>query len=153
MKRKKQLIVILVLTSFIISGCGGMGKTRDTYSFDYNLENSKNCSELLFDIGQKRKECQRKQQQVSSKNSANVAATAVGVVIFWPALFFIDGSGKTNDNLGICTDELTNMEKVATQKGCDLSILPPVEEVKLDVSDDDGDKGDAMDKFKTNTVK
>ncbi len=56
------------------------------------------------------------QQQQKANNDA--LATGVGVVLFWPALFFLGGGGSKADELARLKGESDAIQQVAIQKNC-----------------------------------
>ena len=56
------------------------------------------------------------------KASGDAVATGVGVVLFWPALFFIKGDGQTAAELGRLKGEFDALEKVSIEKNCGLKF-------------------------------
>lgn len=60
---------------------------------------------------------------VQDKNASNDAwATGVGVVLFLPALLFMEGDGQTAAELARLRGEFETLEKVAIQKECGLEF-------------------------------
>jgi hypothetical protein len=57
-----------------------------------------------------------------SKSTNDAVATGVGIVLFWPALFFIKGDGQTAAELGRLRGEFDALEKVAIEKNCGLKF-------------------------------
>lgn len=53
-----------------------------------------------------------------SKATTDAVAMGVGLVLFWPSLFFIKGDGQTASELGRLRGEFEALEKVSIQKGC-----------------------------------
>lgn len=66
----------------------------------------------------------RKVQEVSGHQdkeaSGDAVALGVGLVLFWPALFFMIGDDK-KDELGRLKGEYEALEQAAIQKNCDVS--------------------------------
>ena len=60
------------------------------------------------------------QQDKARKNDA--VATTVGVVLFWPALFFIDGDGPKAAELARLKGEMDAIETASIQKKCRISF-------------------------------
>jgi hypothetical protein len=56
-----------------------------------------------------------------SKRSDDQVATGVGVIIFWPALFFIKGDGASAAELGRLKGEYEALEKLAIKKTATFS--------------------------------
>jgi hypothetical protein len=55
-----------------------------------------------------------------SKRSDDQVATGVGVIVFWPALFFLKGDGQTAAELGRLRGEYEALEKIAIEKNCNV---------------------------------
>ena len=48
--------------------------------------------------------------------------TTVGVVIFWPALFFIDGDNQKTAELARLKGEMEALEQASIQKNCGIQF-------------------------------
>ncbi|WP_460449076.1 hypothetical protein [Alsobacter sp. SYSU BS001988] len=57
-----------------------------------------------------------------SKATGDAVATGVGVVLFWPALFFIKGEGATAGELARLKGEMEAIEQVSVQKRCGIQF-------------------------------
>lgn len=54
------------------------------------------------------------------------AQMAVGMILFWPALFFLEGGdGPEAAEYGRLKGERDALEQIAVQKKCDPGIIPP----------------------------
>ena len=58
--------------------------------------------------------------QQDKDRSKDAVATTVGVVLFWPALFFIDGDGPKAAELGRLKGEMDAVESASIQKKCNI---------------------------------
>lgn len=58
----------------------------------------------------------------NEKSTNDAVATGVGVILFWPALFFIKGDGATAAELGRLKGEFETLEKVSIEKNCGLDF-------------------------------
>ncbi len=81
-----------------------------------------------YDCGQIRNELVRVGNRVSEvtgqqRRAANNDAVAMGVglVLFWPALFFLAGGGDQREELARLKGEYDNLQVVATEKRCDFA--------------------------------
>lgn len=52
------------------------------------------------------------------KASNDAVAVGVGLVLFWPALFFIKGKGANESEIARLKGEMEAVEKVSIQKNC-----------------------------------
>ena len=60
-----------------------------------------------------------------SKATNDAVATGVGVVLFWPALFFIKGDSTTAAELSRLKGEMEAIEQVSIQKRCGVTFQRP----------------------------
>ncbi len=75
-------------------------------------------------------EAQRVSQQAVAASSAqdqqassDAATTAVSLVLFWPALFFIDGDDENAAQLARLKGEMEAIEQANIQKNCGLMLV------------------------------
>ena len=60
---------------------------------------------------------------VQDQKATNDAwATGIGIVVFWPTLFFVKGDGPTAAELGRLRGEFEALERVGIQKNCGLQF-------------------------------
>jgi hypothetical protein len=57
-----------------------------------------------------------------SKATGDAVATTVGVVVFWPALFFIKGDGATSAEVANLKGQMEAIEQASIQKRCGISF-------------------------------
>ena len=69
-------------------------------------------------------------QQKKAKNDA--VKTGVAIVLFWPAVFFIDGKGANESEVARLKGEMETLEKVSIQKDCGIEFqrVEPIEPPK-----------------------
>ena len=63
--------------------------------------------------------------QLDQKASDDSGVTAVGIILFWPALFFVGGNKANEAEYGRLKGELDALHQAAIQKRCDIPVLPP----------------------------
>lgn len=56
------------------------------------------------------------------KSTNDAVATGVGLVLFWPSLFFIKGDGQTAAELARLRGEFDALEKMSIEKNCGLQF-------------------------------
>lgn len=64
--------------------------------------------------------------QVNKQASTDNAQMGIGLVLFWPTLFFLDGDTPQAAEYGRLRGEFDALEKAAIQKNCGLKIERPV---------------------------
>lgn len=52
----------------------------------------------------------------------DAVAMGVGLVLFWPALFFVRGGGTTEAEVAQLRGEMVAIEQVSDQKGCGITF-------------------------------
>ena len=57
-----------------------------------------------------------------NKATGDAVAMGVGLVVFWPALFFIKGGGATESEVARLKGEMETIEKVSIQKNCGIQF-------------------------------
>jgi hypothetical protein len=77
-------------------------------------------------IGQEAERVSRRAAEIAgvqdSKASSDAVMTGVGLVLFWPSLFFIKGDGQTAAELGRLKGEFEALEKASIEKNCGLQF-------------------------------
>lgn len=63
--------------------------------------------------------------QVDSTASGDNAQMAVGIILFWPALFFLDGDTPQAAEYARLKGEFDALEKAAIRKGCNVEVERP----------------------------
>ena len=52
----------------------------------------------------------------------DAGATAISLILFWPALFFIDGDGANAQEVARLKGEMVALEQVSIQKNCGIEF-------------------------------
>ena len=56
------------------------------------------------------------------KRTNDAVVTTVGVIVFWPALFFIDGDNQQTAELARLKGEMEAVEQASIQKNCGIQF-------------------------------
>ncbi len=119
MKEILNLFIVIVFAANIY-GCASQASNIDAIYVSPVQYNTYNCNQ----IGQELQRVHRKIMEVSGKQDSAAAkdavALGVGLVIFWPALFFMIGGDK-KEELSRLKGEYDALQEAAIQKECDLS--------------------------------
>ena len=126
MKSLKRIGAIFIIVSFL-NGCStNPDKISGTYVSPLQYQGS-SCNQIrqeFMRVNRKILEITGKQRNESTKDKV---ALGVGLVLFWPALFFMIGDDK-KDELARLKGEYEALERIAIQKECD--IVAELEEAK-----------------------
>ncbi|MEQ1610472.1 MAG: hypothetical protein ABL956_16115 [Hyphomonadaceae bacterium] len=113
---KKSLVAIVFAAS--VAGCAtNPGNVTAQYVSPLQYQ-SYSCQQLAAEsqrIGTRVSEVTGQQQQ---KATNDAVATGVGVVLFWPALFFLGGGGDKSGELSRLKGESDAIQQAAIQKNC-----------------------------------
>ena len=115
----------VVSVGFAALSMGGCASSSDkitaTYVSPIQYE-SYNCRQL----GEEAQRLSRRASEVAgaqdSQASKDTVATAVAVVIFWPAAFMVGGDRNTAAELGRMKGELEAIEQVSIRKNCRIQF-------------------------------
>ena len=64
--------------------------------------------------------------QLKKKARGDAMKTTLGVVLFWPALFFLDGDGPEAQEYARLKGERDTLEKLAVKKGYTIESAPKI---------------------------
>lgn len=120
-------IATAVIVGLVLQGCAtppdsvGMTYTSPLKYQDYTC---KQIGAELDRVGQQVADMTGRQRRQATKDAW---AFGVGLVLFWPALFFMIGEDK-KEELAALKGEYDALQKVAVQKECGFDVKPPVQE-------------------------
>lgn len=112
--------VLLLSVSVFLAGCAQKSdKIQASYvsPLQYDDFNCKQIKGEINRVGRRMNEVAGVQDKTASNDAA---AMGVGLVLFWPALFFIDSSDQRVE-LGRLKGEFDALEQVAIQKNCSVA--------------------------------
>ena len=81
-----------------------------------------NCTQLAAEGQRVSAAAARVAGRQDEKRGNDQVLTGVGVVVFWPVLFALEGDGPTAVELGRLKGEMEAIEKVSARKGCDIEF-------------------------------
>ncbi len=116
----KKTISALLLSTFVLAGCA-------SHSDNISAQYVSPLQYQDYSCKQVRMEMQRVSRQVNEiagtqdkQADKDAVAMGVGLVLFWPALFFLIGDDK-KEELGRLKGEYEALEETAIQKECDVA--------------------------------
>ena len=122
----KRTISLLILGCFLFVGC--MGQTaHPVQSYQYGDE-KKSCPFLRAEVADCEADIDKKYQQSKNKTAANVALGATGLILFWPALFFMDLKGSEKIELEALEKRRKTLIRVAREKECEWCLGKNIKE-------------------------
>jgi len=122
-KQMTSCKAITFLTIVAFSSAIGCAKSPDRISPAYcspAMYQSYNCQQIEQEIHRVNHHLQEICGKQRAEAGKDAAAMAVGMVVFWPALFFLIGDDK-KDEIARLKGEYEALETVAIQKECSIS--------------------------------
>jgi len=105
-----------------LAGCASSASNIEAaYVSPMNYE-SYSCAQLEQEaerISQRAIEVTGRQNERATRDAV---ATGVGIVLFWPALFFVRGDGAQAAEVARLKGEMETIEKVSIQKNCAINF-------------------------------
>jgi hypothetical protein len=130
---KKQLICLAI--SLSLFGCAtAPEKIATTYVSPLQYANY-DCDQIISEltrVGERASLLNGKLKKQASSDSVNMT---VGMILFFPSLFFIDGDSAETTEYGRIKGEYEALQKVAIQKKCGV-VIEPIPEPIIDVKDE-----------------
>lgn len=118
----RMTLVVLSAIAFLPGGCAQNPKEIQASYVSPIIYQSLTCEQLMAEahrVSARAAEVTGTQQK---KSTNDAVAMGVGLVVFWPALFFIKGDNQTAGELARLRGELDAIQQAATAKGCGLTI-------------------------------
>ena len=114
---RQVLAVVSVLVAANVSGCASSSGSIDAAYISPLKYNSYTCSQLEQEYARLLQRSGMANKQQDGIASGDTVAMTVGLVLFWPALFFIDTDDK-KEEVARLKGELNSVEQAAIQKDC-----------------------------------
>ena len=113
----KQLCALLLSVGFVLSGCASRPESIEA-AYVSPLEYSDyNCSQLAQELRRIGRKVQEVAGDQSDQATNDAVAMGVGLVIFWPALFFLIGDDRAEEFARL-KGESEAVEQAAIAKEC-----------------------------------
>lgn len=132
----KSMIASLLLLSITMAGCATSPDKMSSVYVSPLQYRSYDCDQIggeMENVSRRTSELYGRLKKTADNDSAQMA---VGMLLFWPALIFLEGGdGPEASEYSRLKGEREALNRVAIQKKCDMSlyppaIVPPVEEVE-----------------------
>jgi len=124
----RKSVCVAVITSFssmIMGGCATKGDNVSAAYVPASIYSTYNCQQIaqeLMTVGVKAAELSGQMDEAAGKDTALVA---VGLVLFWPALFFVGGDKGKEAQLAQLKGQRDTLMSASNAKGCNLNDMKP----------------------------
>lgn len=133
--KTKKLIVALGMAGVALTGCATSPDKIATQSVSTLPYEQYNCKQLGAEVDRVTRRLSELRGSLEKTASNDTAQMAVGMILFWPALFFLEGGdGPEAAEFGRLKGERDALERVAIQKECGI-IFQPIQQQKPEVNE------------------
>jgi hypothetical protein len=125
----KRLIITATAFSFLVTGCAGRDAAPVTAYNAYDAQLS--CSQIDAETAANNNKVSQLQKEKENATAANIAIGAVGLLLFWPALFALDTSDAQDVETRALNDRNNSLAYLKTTAKCNEPQSAAVTPVKL----------------------
>lgn len=131
--RSKKLAVALSVAGIAMAGCATSPDKIAAQSVSTVPYEQYNCQQIGAEIDRVNRRASELHGNLQKTASNDNAQMAVGMLLFWPALFFLEGGdGPEAAEYGRIKGEREALEKVAIKKECGITPKPDDQTVTKD---------------------
>lgn len=124
-KNNTSMAVAMITAAFIVSGCASHPEkipTQYTSPMQYDGYKCKQIAAEMQRVSARVTELGGLQEKAASNSDVTMG---VGLVLFWPALFFLDSNSAQAVEYGRLKGEFNALEQAGIQKNCGLHVEQP----------------------------
>ncbi|MBY4596788.1 hypothetical protein K3217_14785 [bacterium BD-1] len=115
-------IFAAALAVAVASGCASNSKDISTQYVSPLQYKDYECDSLAMEMSRVSRRVGELQASIDKNAKQDKVATGVGLVLFWPALFFIDGDTPEAAEYARLKGEFEAMQTAANQKKCSIDV-------------------------------
>ncbi|MFQ5443773.1 MAG: hypothetical protein ACE5EK_04055 [Nitrospinales bacterium] len=116
----ERFISSLIIASFLLASCASSSDNISATYVSPLQYQSYNCNQIRMEMQRVSRRVNEIAGVQDSHRTKDSVALGVGLVLFWPALFFMIGKDK-EEELGRLKGEYEALEQVAIEKECNVA--------------------------------
>lgn len=120
MKKFLYTGISVVLATSIFTGCATKSSDLQTSYVSPLQYHSYNCQQISLEMQRVSSKVESLGGQIDKKATGDKVAMGVGLVLFWPALFFLDGDGPEAQEYSRLKGEYDALTQASIEKQCNL---------------------------------
>ncbi len=122
---KKLSCSVLVVSTFLVSSCATPpDKIEAAYVSPITYDNY-TCEQIEQEAARVSDRAAQALGVQKKKAQGDAVKVGVGLVLFWPALLFVDGKGANESEVARLKGEMDTLEQVAIKKECGIEFQKP----------------------------
>ena len=115
-------ILIMALAAVLITGCAANSKKITAQYVSPAQYKSFSCEEMGAEVARINTRVGELTGQIDERASGDKAKVAVGVLLFWPVLFFIGDNEQDRSEFSRLKGESQALQEAAAEKGCPMQV-------------------------------
>jgi hypothetical protein len=119
---KMKRILAISLVAISMASCASKADKIAASYVSPTLYNNLSCAQLREEAKTVSSRAAAAAGVQDPKANADAAITTVGIVLFWPALFFNNGDGASAAEVARLKGEMQAVEDASRRKGCGISF-------------------------------
>jgi hypothetical protein len=119
---KTMTIVAGAILALAVTGCASSSKKIATQYVSPLQYKDYDCANLGLEMSRVSRRVGELQASIDKNAQEDKVATGIGVVLFWPALFFIDGDTPEAAEYARLKGEFEAMQTSSSQKKCAIEV-------------------------------
>ena len=120
-----KITTLALFLLFIVTGCATSPNDMTASYVSPLIYQSFDCQQLVMESDRVSRRVQSMHARLDETASSDTTTMAVGLILFWPALFFLDGDGDGGIEYKRLMGESDAIHQAAVAKKCDLRLLVP----------------------------
>ena len=129
---RRTAIVLLPSLLFIFAGCATNPNSMTASYVSPLIYQNYDCQQLVMESDRISRRVQAMHANLDEKSSGDTTKMTVGLILFWPALFFIDGDEDGAVEYKRLMGESEAIHQAAVARKCDLTLLAPPKPKKVE---------------------
>ena len=117
---------VLGLCALGVAGCAGREAHPVAIMQDYDKELA--CEQIRAEIRGNEQKAKQLAGEGEAARNTNIAVGAVGVLLFWPALFALNLSDAERQEMAALSERNTHLATLADMHGCNNPAPPPAQQ-------------------------
>ena len=127
-------VCLMTIAGLALSGCATASKNVATSYVSPLQYQAYDCEQLGAEAARIQSRVTALGGRLDEAAQNDAALTGIGLVLFWPALFFLGGTKDQEAEYSRLKGEYDAVQEAAVGKKCSLSPLPPVAKERVPVT-------------------
>lgn len=117
-------IILITLAAVLITGCAANSKKITAQYVSPAQYKNHSCQEMYSELERINARVAELTGTIDERASGDKAKVAIGVLLFWPALFFVGDNEQDRAEFSRLKGESEALQEAGASKGCDMQVAP-----------------------------